>query len=418
MSTALQTDTQAKPRFRLMPIPRLSGLARRGGKELVADARAMRLPSGRVERSWRDVVNWVSVSFTAMVLVPVGAAVAYYGFIASPIYVSETKFAIRGAVEGLPKGPALESFSPLTAMNSNQDAHVVAGYIGSLPLVEKLQASSDMRTMFSRPEVDWYARLDPAVSAEKLKRYWNKRVTSTIDNLSGVITLQVTAFTPSDALTLSRGVIAESETLVNQMSARRNADAVKFAQEEVDRSEKRVKAALLALQDFRNESGLLDPVKQAEAALKLATQLRGERIILENELAAARRTLSDNAPSVQVLTSRLNGIKDQLQTVEKTITGETRDARTASRALFRYETLELEKAFAEKVYIMSQASYERARVNAERQNLYLSTFVTPALAQMAMLPRRGSEIFTIATVALALWSVMALAAASVRDHNS
>ena len=64
------------------------------------------------------------------------------------------------------------------------------------------------------------------------------------------------------------------------------------------------------------------------------------------------------------------------------------------------------------------AASDHARANADRQHLYLTTFVTPSLAQMATLPKRGTDIFVVIVVSLALWSTFALLTASVKDHNA
>lgn len=419
VATSIDVQTAAPSRFRLMPMPRFSALSRRRGTA-VAGSTATLLPGTTRRRGLRLSGGLgLVVSLLIMVIAPAGLSGYYYGVVASDIYVSEAKFAVRGTVEHLPKSTALEMFSPLTAMNSNQDAFIVASYIDSLPLIDKVQRSHDIRSVYSRPEIDPVARLDAHTSAEGLRKYWNKKVTATIDNLSGVVTLHVAAFTPSDALAISKTVLVESERLVNDISRRKNADSVDFARDEVTRAEKRVETARLAMQDFRNQSGQVDPGKQAEATLKLAMVLRTERIALENELSAARSNkLSETSPSIQVLNARLAGAKDRIAEVDRTLTGDSRDQRTTAALLYRYEGLELERMFAEKVYAMAQTAYERARITADRQNLYLVTFVQPGLAQLPLLPRRGAEILVICACAFAIWSVCALVVAAVKDHNA
>lgn len=416
MATSPEVRTASPGRFRLMPMPRFSALSRSRGSDVVTVTD--RLPGAARGRTRRRGGYGLLLSLIAMVVVPTGLAGYYYGFVAADMYASEAKFAVRGAVEHLPKSAATEMFTPLTAMNSNQDAYIVAGYIESLPLIEKVQATIDIRSLFSRPEADPIARLDPESGAERLKKYWRKMVKANIDNLSGVVTLHVSSFTPADSLAISQQVLIESEKLVNDMSRRKNSDAVTFARDEVTRAESRLRAARLAMQDFRNQSGQLDPVRQAEAVLRLGTTLKSERMVLENEISAARRTLSETAPSVQVLNARLNALKEQIATVDRSLTGGSRDDKTASGALYRYEGLELERMFAEKIYAVAQTAYERARATADRQNLYLVTFVQPAVAETPTLPRRGAEVLVVFVCAFALWSVISLVTAAIKDHNA
>ena len=365
------------------------------------------------------------VSFILLVVVPMTFAGIYFGFIASNIYVSESKFAVRGSVEKLPGGSAgasaaaagpLANLGSLMAVNNNQDAFVVADYIRSMPLVQKLDRDRNLHSLFMRNDTDPISRLADGYSIEKLQRYWDKMVTTTVDNISGILTLKVQAFTAEDALTLSNVLLAESETLVNEISDRRLRDSVKFAKEEVAHSEERLQAARLAVEQFRNQSGLVDPVKQTEATLKLLMGLKTERLGMMNELTIARRTLNEKAPSVQVLSSRVKAMSDQIEGLERLVTSQQEGAKTASRALFQFEGFELERLFAEKLYLVSQAALERARVNAERQQLYLVTFVKPALAESALYPRRITNIILVGVCAAAIWSILCLIGAAVKDH--
>lgn len=401
---------------RYVSAPVGAALRRRRSEIVPTDAA---LPDARRRRAWSLTGGFgLVLSLFVGVIAPTAAVALYYGFIASDIYLTEAKFAVRGTVEKLPDSPALQAMTQLTSLNSNQDAYIVAEYIGSLPMIEVVQKEHNLREIFARPEADFWARVDDGISAEKFRKYWNTMVRATVDNLSGIVTLEVKSFRREDGLALAKSILAESEHLVNEMSIRRNADAVRYSTNEVQRAEARVQTARLAMQDFRNQSGTLDPVKEAEATFKIASVMRAERMALENEIATSRRTLAENSPSLQVLNARLAALKDQIKSIEGMLTGtDAKDGKTASAALYKYEGLELERMFAEKVYVMSQASYERARQAADRQGIYVATFVQPALAEMALFPKRGRDVVVVFISLLGIWSVFALLAAAVKDHN-
>ncbi len=356
-----------------------------------------------------------------MVVVPTLAAGLYYGFMASDVYISEAKFAVRGAGEKLPSSSstALAMFNSITSMNSNQEAYVLASYIQSTPLIEKMEKQVGVREVFSRPDIDPLSRLLADAPAERLRRYWDKMVVASIDNLSGVVSLEVRAFRPQDALAIAQAILVESEKLVNDISRRKRTDTVAFARDEVARAEKRLKDARGAIEDFRNENGTLDPVKSAEATSRVLVALRTQKIDFENEIATARRTLSDSSPSVQVLSSRLRAMNDQIATIESQLTskGEGGD-NPASKKLARYEGLELEREFSEKLYVLTLAALERSRIEADRQQLYLVTFVPPGLAERALFPNRPAATAVVFACAIAVWSVISLLVAAVKDHSA
>lgn len=63
--------------------------------------------------------------------------------------------------------------------------------------------------------------------------------------------------------------------------------------------------------------------------------------------------------------------------------------------LATYETLEVERNFAQQAYTSALSSLEKARVEADRQERYLAVYSTPAVPQYPLYPRRilGDESF-------------------------
>jgi capsular polysaccharide transport system permease protein len=363
------------------------------------------------------------ITFILLVVIPTACASVYFGLIASPIYVSEAKFAVRGSTQKLPSSNADAGALPvgnipggLASLNNSQDSYVVADYIKSAPLIEKLNRDDYLRSVFGRNDIDLLSRLRSSSSLDALREYWDSMVGVSVENLSGILTLRVHAFNPQDALAISRAILNASEALVNSLSERRLADAIRTEQDELDRSRRRLEAARLAAQEFRNRSGQLDPMSQSRVSLQLATLLQTEKLKLESELQTSRRTLTDKSPSVQVLSARLQAINDQIQRADREITSTNPDDPTLSRALYQFEGLEVERQFAQRLYMVSQAGVERARMNAARQQLYLTTFVEPSLAEMALYPHRLTNILIVFLASLAPWTVLTMLTAAIKDH--
>ncbi|MGH9646374.1 MAG: hypothetical protein ACRD4E_06110, partial [Bryobacteraceae bacterium] len=75
-----------------------------------------------------------------------------------------------------------------------------------------------------------------------------------------------------------------------------------------------------------------------------------------------------------------------------------------------------EVQFAEKLYSISQASYERARVEQEKQQLYLVRVEQPTLPQVSAYPKVFLDAVAMFAVCFVLWSMVNLMIATVKDH--
>jgi energy-coupling factor transporter ATP-binding protein EcfA2 len=87
-----------------------------------------------------------------------------------------------------------------------------------------------------------------------------------------------------------------------------------------------------------------------------------------------------------------------------------------SQTFGSYETLEAEHRFAEAAYQHALEALDKARDTADRQQIYIASFVPPSLPEEALYPHRWRSLGVIALVAFAAWAIGALALQSIRNH--
>ena len=99
------------------------------------------------------------------------------------------------------------------------------------------------------------------------------------------------------------------------------------------------------------------------------------------------------------------------------MTGSSKDSSTIASAIPKYEALELQNRFAEKIYALAEDGLERARLRAEAQSIYVNAFVPPSLPQEAEYPERVWTSVSIMFVLVVLWGIGAMVLAVVEDHR-
>jgi capsular polysaccharide transport system permease protein len=427
MATALATRAAAAEAGRPMAEPAAALPAGAAGlpvpaetaqqaNEDVALGRIGRLIPWRTAAMRRQRPSFGRLSFAVIVALPVALAACYYFFVAADQYVTEFRFAVRGAE------PVRSEFSPLlqadvTAAPVVQDSYIVVEYIGSRAMIDDLGRILDLRRIFSTRQADWPARLHLPVSVEGLVEYWQGQVDAYFDTSNGTIVVRVRAFTRHDAFRLAQGILGLSEELVNRLSARARQNELHDAREEVAQAEARLAAALARLREYRDQQGLIDPGKAADATGALADKLREALVRARTELSTLMQYMRDDAPPVTLLQARIKSLEEQRRAVES---GVTETAKTQSpplsQVMGRYEELESEKHFAENAYQHALEALDRSRLNADRQQVYIADFVPPRLPEDALYPRRARALAIVFLVAFAVWGIGGLTARSVRDH--
>ena len=359
------------------------------------------------------------LSFVVVVLLPVAIAMAYYFGVAANQYVAEFRFALNSA-----EAPRLDPLSLLAGGASHSPAafesQILVQYMVSRAIIDQLDRSLDLRRLFAPPQADWWARLPRSAPIEDLVQYWKGQVDPFFDPANGTVTVKVRAFAPGDALRLSEAIVAACEKLVNDLSLRARRDALQQSEAEVAQAETRLQAVLGDIRAFRERQGMIDPTRTAEATGMLTTRVRDELVRANADLSTLRVYMRDDAPSIKVLKARIKSLEAQKRSLAREATGsETPDKPhdgALTQVLGSYEQLENERKFAENAYQHSLRTLDEARSNADRQRVFVASYIPPSLPEEALYPRRWRSVGTVALLAFALWGIGSLSVQSIRDH--
>lgn len=357
------------------------------------------------------------VSFVLVFLIPSLSALVYWGFIASPQYVAEARFTVQGG-----EPVQLDAFSVVTglpSMTAVQDTQVVTNYIESPSIVRRLQEQLDLRSLYGNTDIDWLSRFDATRPFDKLADYWKTRTDVSIQLPGGIVTMTTRAFSAEDALRIANGVLEAAEALVNELNRRMLEDNIAASRLEVERAAARLAKARVAFEAVRNNTGILDPVQTAISVGTLITTLRGDLLTLQQEYDSQVKTISRDAPQMRAMATRIKVMSEQIRELEAKMTNQLSAAGTEgtlSGSMTKFSELEVEQRIAEQQYISVASALELARVMAERNMVYLKTFLRPALPQEARYPRRALNIFIVFAGSFTIWATLCGFISLARNH--
>lgn len=353
---------------------------------------------------------FMALSFFFIVAIPVLVAGIYYGFIATNQYVAEAQFTVMGGEIQSNDGFGTATGIPVMAII--QDTQIVANYILSRSAIDEINKTGTLTAAYSKNEIDWLSRLNKNASIEKLVKYWQRMVTVSIKMPSGILEVEVRAFSPKEAADICQAVIGISEKLINDLNFRINTDMVQNTQKELDAASSRLTSTRINLEKARNDSGILDAERTGELLTKLITEARSSLLNLQQERATQLKYVKDSAPQMQVLSSRIEAARQQIRELEEKLTTSEKatsrnNSASLSGSMTRFAALDLEKQIAERLYAGAAAAFEIAKIAAERKVMYLNTFVWPVIPQDYTYPKRGLMITLVTFLALAGWGILA-----------
>ena len=361
---------------------------------------------------WMRKRRW----FVLFVIVPTLLAAVYYGFIASDIYISESRFVIKSPDQKRSQMSTLANLIQTTGLSGGQEqTNEVLAFVRSRDALKALERQPGVRAKFASSEVDFFSRFPQPFSAESfegLYKYYGKRVEARLDSETGLAIISVEAFNPQDAYDINRRLLDLSEGLVNRLNGRAQGRAIAEAQNQVELATARAKQARLALTQYRNAQAVIDPGKQAAGMLEISNGLVAQRAALQAQVDQMQRVAPNN-PSLPALRNRVSAISVQIASQDSRVVGGNNGI--ASK-LGGYENLLVEQEFATQSLNVSNAALVQARAEAQRQQFYLERVVDPNVPDMPLLPRRLLNVIVVAAAALCLYFIAWMFIVGILEH--
>jgi capsular polysaccharide transport system permease protein len=140
---------------------------------------------------------------------------------------------------------------------------------------------------------------------------------------------------------------------------------------------------------------------------------------MNGALATARTQLgevlknSPNSPQIPLIRTRIASLEKLIAEERTKLSGDTN---SVVATLTEYERLVLDRELAEKALASAFTSLEAARLEAQRQQLYLETIARPNLADYPLYPKRVVTFGMVLASCLLAYLIAWLLVISAREH--
>lgn len=350
----------------------------------------------------------------ALFVLPVVAAILYFGLIASDVFTSEARFIVRTSTTTDTGISALIQQQGMSrGMN---ETYAVAEFIESREAAAFLEREADLRGAMSRAEADIFARFPNFHSRDTWEQFYEQyksMLTVDIDTTSGIVLLAFDGFLPDDSQRITKALVGASERFINKLNERAQADTIGFAQKLVGEAQQRLTGVETRLAEYRNRAGFLDPQEESKAALTRLGNLATDVAKLEATLAQ-QVALAPNSPTIEPLRERILSYKAELEQRKSEIVGGENSVATK---LQEYELLTLERELAAKWLATAVEGLEKARQEAQSQRVYLQLISEPNFADQPSQPYRVLSILAVLVLAFAVYRIVVSLVQTIKEHQ-
>jgi capsular polysaccharide transport system permease protein len=354
--------------------------------------------------------------FIGVVILPMLIAAVYLIPIAAPRYSSSASFVVKSTTQ--------QSGDPLAALAqqsgqtiASDETYAVNAYLTSRDVVDLLAKNNELRAVLNRPGADFLLRYPTfwlPDDNEFLYRRFQWMASAYVDPVTTISTIEVNAFSPEDAQTLTRAMIGYAEALVNRMNERAYQDSLAMANHFVDEAQKDVDRIGTELQKFRNVSGSIDPTLVSQSKLKVIEGLSTQLAEIEATVAQ-QASVAPSSPTLTGLRAQAQSYRAEIEKRKLEIAGSTGSEATK---LETYEQLTLRRDLGAKALQAAAAQRDQAREDAERQHLYIQMITQPNLSRdFARYPRVTLDLLVLLAICLAIFQLLRKVGQVAAEHR-
>lgn len=375
-------------------------------KHFIVDSSSFKL----AHRSWKKSLKlgsflWVVACFAIAAL--------YFCVIVSDRYVSRAQLVVKQAdqIKMLP-----DALSMLGIGGSNhEDILIIQDYLESPDLLDKLDKELGLKAHYQSHSVDYFSRLPDNVSREEFIKYYRQHLSLHLDELSGVLTIELQAFDPAYGKRVVALMLQESDRFINKLGHQVALEQLAFVEKEVDRAYQRVQTEKAKVLDFQNNHHLISPESTSSARLGVVSQIEAQLAQQQAQLKQLQSYMKETAPAVVSVQARVDALTQQLAQEQSRLTGADKDAMNEVTA--RYMDVQTQATLAADLYKTGLISLEQARVEAYRKLKHLLVISQPTLAEDAEYPRRLYNLLTTGVLLCLLYGLIVMGIATLREHQ-
>lgn len=359
---------------------------------------------------------WAITSFVTLVVVPSVFAIFYLFQIAHDQFLSRVSFSIRSEEMSNP----LEALSGLGQLStgSSSDASILNEYLRSQKLVEDISTQIDLRALYSKPKRDPLFAFDPSKPLEDLVTYFHRMNYVTFDEGNGLLDIEAFAFSPNDALIVATAIMNASSALVQRLSNIAQEDTTKHAKFELERARERLGQSRTAINDFRGREQIVDPRADLESQMGILTALQNQMATALVEFDLLVSSVQDSDPRLVSVERRIAAIEHRIEEERNKVGRSTlNDSGSLATVVGDFESLMVDREFAERAYQAANITYDTALAEARRKSKYLAAHIPPTLAQSSQYPNKPLWSLCVFGACLLIWSVAMLTIYAMLDRR-
>jgi uncharacterized protein involved in exopolysaccharide biosynthesis len=206
---------------------------------------------------------------------------------------------------------------------------------------------------------------------------------------SGLLSISVTDRSKTLAANLANSYPDQLRQLMKNMAGAEAEARRTFYEGQLKEAREELAKAEVAFRDVQTARGVIVPEAQSRAVIQGASTLRAEIAGKQMELEAARLSLTDNSPTIQVLKSELASLQSMADRMDKNGTFKSMGLQNLAGASLDYIEAQHEMQYRQALLDLLLKQYDAAKLDEAKDSAIVDVVEPAVVPELKSSPRRA-----------------------------
>jgi capsule polysaccharide export protein KpsE/RkpR len=340
--------------------------------------------------------------FSGFVIAPTLLFGLLLNFIVVPLYSAHSVIVVKSQ-DGNGGAPVIGLMAAGSNSDSQTDAFMAYEYIRSQALMEALEESDSFVSNYSSDLIDPIFRfrnvgLFGSSKADQLERF----IRVSINIQTGLLSLEVKAPTPMQAVELSTAVIDMTAKRVNELSEELFNERVKSEEVAVNEARLFLNESQKKLTQLQIVSGEQDPLVHIQSIYQNISQLETQALELKTKIRRAQISGVNDRITTKLLIEHEAELKERIKVYRaELISGDDSEVMPLNSLLIEFDLAKLEVKIASETLSTTLQSLAQVRRDASLAKSQFQVVVQPSTSDLAKHPKVFRGMFLLFIILLA-----------------
>ncbi|TLP42078.1 hypothetical protein FDK21_20325 [Cohaesibacter sp. CAU 1516] len=350
--------------------------------------------------------------FTFLVL-PILTLLVYVFFISTDRYESVSSVYITE--EQTKSSPLDLSVFGISGSGSSRDILVLKTFIDSQGMMLRLQNDLRILDHFANEKADMFSRLKKNAPVEKAYEHYLSRIHTKFDDEAQLLEISVQSYDKGFSKKILDQILVHSQTFIDELNENIKSSQLSYFDSAVKDAEADLINARQILIDFQQENAIYSTELTSQTIAGTISSLERELAQKQAELRSRLGILTQKSPTVLRIKAEINALQEQILKENSRLASD--DESSLSKLDSTYREIELQIEYKTLRYRTNLQAFEQAQVDIARRFRFLTIVAEPTLAESSLYPNRPYIAITGSIIALAVYFVVSISFAIIREHS-